>query len=74
MAPTQGQGHGSEVMRECCADADAEGIILTLEALPYDRSRFEDLIRFYERFGFTFDGPQDSDFYGLGFRQPCPTS
>lgn len=68
MAPTQGQGHGTEVLQQCCDDADAEGIILTLEAIPYQRDRLDDLLRFYRRFGFEF-GP-DEDTIQLGFRYP----
>lgn len=68
-APTTGQGHGSEVLRECLADADAEGIILTLEAIPYDYAKLEDLLRFYERHGFVF-GVRGTNSGQIGFRYP----
>jgi GNAT superfamily N-acetyltransferase len=50
----RGQGVGSQLMNEICADADAAGVTLTLEPIPYDGpERLDDLVRFYERFGFT---------------------
>lgn len=49
----RGQGAGSKLMEWICADADAAGVTLTLEPIPYDGpERLADLVRFYERFGF----------------------
>jgi GNAT superfamily N-acetyltransferase len=68
-AVVYGQGHGSEVMRWCLADADAEGIILTLEAIPYQHGKLEALLRFYERHGFVF-GIRGTNSGQIGFRYP----
>lgn len=68
MSPIKNKGYGSEVLRECLADADAEGIILTLEAIPYEYGRLEDLLRFYERHGFVFGTTGDTA--QVGFRYP----
>jgi len=49
----QGRGAGSKLMEWICADADAAGMTLVLEPIPYDGpARFDDLVRFYERFDF----------------------
>lgn len=45
------QGIGSQILREVCETADAEGITLNLGAAP-DPGRREDLLRLYEAFGF----------------------
>lgn len=51
------QGIGSEIMRAICEDADAEGETLWLYACP-DPGRRDDLVRFYERFGFVVRNPE----------------
>lgn len=49
-----GQGGGSRVLAEICADADAEGMTLVLEPSPYfGEQDYDRLVAFYERFGFT---------------------
>lgn len=44
-AATQGQGHGSELVRKVCAEADRNAIVLILTAKP-------ELVQWYEKFGF----------------------
>jgi predicted GNAT family N-acyltransferase len=44
-AADQGKGHGSELMRKVCDEADQSAIVLLLTAKP-------ELFTWYERFGF----------------------
>ncbi len=47
------QGVGGRLMTAICTDADAAGVTLILEPIPYDGpERLDDLVRFYQRFGF----------------------
>ncbi len=54
------KGYGSEALRCLTALADTHGVDLELTAAPLDRESditIDDLIRFYERAGFVFAGP-----------------
>lgn len=51
-AEHQNRGIGTALMTQICADADAEGVTLFLHCAP-DPGRRDDLIRFYEKFGFV---------------------
>lgn len=64
------RGLGSEALRLLTALADEHGVPLELTAAPLDRESditTEDLIRFYERAGFIFAGPD-------GWREPLKVS
>ena len=41
--PLRGHGHARELLQECLADADAEGITLMLEINPSDGLNYEEL-------------------------------
>lgn len=55
-AKYRGQGHGSNMLRELCAKADAEGITLWLEINPYGDMTYEQLEAWYRRYGFKGTG------------------
>jgi len=46
------KGHARELMRECLADADAEGVTLYLHINAYGHMTYEQLAAWYERLGF----------------------
>ncbi len=52
-APLQGQGIGSEIMREHCRRLDSRGLVGYLETDKPEN------VRFYERFGFEAAGEQE---------------
>lgn len=64
--PHRRKGHGTALLRQILADADAEGVLLFLEPLPSDpgMSRM-DLVRWYQRHGFVWAD------YGILLRQPA---
>jgi GNAT superfamily N-acetyltransferase len=49
----RGRGHARELMRECLADADAEGITLHLWINAYGDMSTKQLASWYERCGFV---------------------
>lgn len=51
----RGEGHGTAIMLQVIADAEAEGVQLWLTPLSVD-SRDADLIRFYSKLGFEWLG------------------
>jgi predicted GNAT family N-acyltransferase len=48
----RGQRIGSQLLKECLADADKEGAVLSLEINPYGELTYEDLESWYLRYGF----------------------
>jgi len=59
----RGEGHARELMRECLADADAEGVTLYLWINAYGDMSEEQLSAWYKRCGFV-------EQEGLYTRQP----
>lgn len=49
----RGQGHARELMRECLADADSEGVTLYLSINAYGDMSEEQLSAWYKRCGFV---------------------
>lgn len=49
----RGKGYARELMRECLADADAEGVTLYLWINPYGDMTYEQLSAWYIRCGFV---------------------
>lgn len=49
----RGKGHGSALLREICADADSEGVVLTLGVASSGPLDNTDLARWYARYGFV---------------------
>lgn len=49
----RGKGHARELMRECLADADAEGVTLYLWINAYGDMNEEQLSAWYQRCGFV---------------------
>ena len=46
------QGFATDLMLEICNDANIEGCVLMLNPKPFGRVGLENLVPFYERFGF----------------------
>lgn len=46
------QGHGNELMRKICKDADEEGVNLFLEISPTGDMTYDQLEKWYNKFGF----------------------
>lgn len=57
------RSHGRDLLRECLADADAEGVTIHLTINAYGRLSHGDLAAWYRRWGFV-----END--GLFTRQP----
>lgn len=51
----RGKGHGSQLLRNICRDADSEGINLSLISEPFGIVSLssQDLFSFYSRYGFV---------------------
>lgn len=57
--PYRGQGHASELLRQCCNRADTEQLTLSLVIIPYPGEgglNYTQLKAFYTRHGFVDDG------------------
>jgi ribosomal protein S18 acetylase RimI-like enzyme len=48
----RGQGLGSKMLKEICADADKEGCSLGLDVSPSDGLDYDQLVAWYKRYGF----------------------
>jgi ribosomal protein S18 acetylase RimI-like enzyme len=65
----RGKGVGRALLQECLADADKEGVRLHLYPSESDGLRLQELIDWYERYGFR----QDDEYSKLGWvREPRP--
>jgi len=60
----RGRGIGRALLREILAQADYEGVRLQLEVAPSDGLNYEQLVAWYDRYGFRFNG------YGYMTRKP----
>lgn len=60
------KGLGSKLLGRICADADREAVSLSLEILPSGPLSYEDLQRWYVRYGFRRSGK----FHGILIRRP----
>jgi len=47
------QGYATELVKEVCNDADITSTVLMLRPNPFGEGGLENLVPFYERFGFT---------------------
>ena len=50
----RGKGYGSKLLKEVCQKADEFGIELRLSINPYGELTYEQLLAWYERYGFEF--------------------
>lgn len=53
-AESRGKGLGSMLLKQICTDADAEGVGLSLEIVPSGPLDYQDLYRWYGRYGFEW--------------------
>lgn len=61
------KGHATFLMHQVCAEADVDGIVLILMPKPFGEGMTEEqLVKFYERFGFALIQPEPK----LMARQP----
>ncbi len=59
----RGEGHARELMRECLADADAEGVTLYLTINAYGDMSEEQLSAWYKRCGFVEGEEEEEGWY-----------
>lgn len=64
----RGEGHGTALLKEILADADAEGADLWLDVSPSDGLDWGQLVAWYERHGF-----ERVNEYGTMRRRPVDT-
>lgn len=64
----RGQGHGSTLLRQICEDADREGVSLHLCINPTGPLDYDQLEKWYRRYGFDDDPDENAD--GWFVRQP----
>lgn len=50
----RGKGHGTTLLKEIIEDADQEGVMLILGPSPSGGLDFDQLVAWYERYGFTW--------------------
>jgi hypothetical protein len=50
-----GMGHGGELLKRVCTQADEEQIILALQINPYGPMDYDDLEAWYIRYGFYYE-------------------